>query len=138
MGHRLMDHSSKCRNLHGHRYKAEVTLIGSIVSRDWSSDNGMIADFADIKNVAKSYIDTYLDHSYMFQSQDPIGDLCEQLGLQCIQVPFPPTAEHLADFLFTQLDILYQQHLKESVKLHSITLRETPNSYVQRIRDTDS
>ena len=27
-GHRIPDHKSQCRNLHGHRYTLEITLTG--------------------------------------------------------------------------------------------------------------
>ncbi len=97
----------------------------------------MIVDFSDIKNIAKHYIDETLDHGYMFQVGDPIGEQCEQLGLKCIKVPFPPTAEHIADFLFEQLDCLYRQQLPHSVILHSIRLRETPTGYVETTKTKD-
>ena len=40
-GHRIPDHRSQCRNLHGHRYVLEVTLAGDIVNSPGASDNGM-------------------------------------------------------------------------------------------------
>ncbi|MBI4225594.1 6-carboxytetrahydropterin synthase [Candidatus Roizmanbacteria bacterium] len=42
MGHRIPNHKSQCRNLHGHRYKLEVNLEGDVeekkeeVRKEWS------------------------------------------------------------------------------------------------------
>jgi hypothetical protein len=30
-GHRIPDHASQCRHLHGHRYALEITLSGDII-----------------------------------------------------------------------------------------------------------
>ena len=30
-GHRIPDHKSQCRNLHGHRYTIEITLVGEVI-----------------------------------------------------------------------------------------------------------
>ena len=46
-GHRIPDHKSQCRNLHGHRYTLEITLVGAVIDVEGSSDNGMIMDFSD-------------------------------------------------------------------------------------------
>ena len=32
MGHRIQNHRSICRGLHGHRYKAEICIEGSIIT----------------------------------------------------------------------------------------------------------
>ncbi|EWM45059.1 6-pyruvoyl tetrahydropterin synthase family protein [Bordetella holmesii 70147] len=52
-GHRIPDHRSQCRNLHGHRYVLELTLTGDVVQAPGQSDNGMVMDFSDIKHIAK-------------------------------------------------------------------------------------
>ena len=33
-GHRIPDHKSQCRNLHGHRYALEITLSGDIINQE--------------------------------------------------------------------------------------------------------
>ena len=32
MGHRVLNHRSVCKGLHGHRYKAEICVSGNVVS----------------------------------------------------------------------------------------------------------
>ncbi|RDS98986.1 6-carboxytetrahydropterin synthase QueD, partial [Burkholderia contaminans] len=39
-GHRIPDHRSQCRNLHGHRYVLEVTLRGDLVDPEGAPDRG--------------------------------------------------------------------------------------------------
>ena len=63
-GHRIPDHNSQCRNLHGHRYTLLITLTGDVVQQDGESDNGMIMDFGDIKAAFKPLLDQ-LDHYYL-------------------------------------------------------------------------
>lgn len=130
MGHRLLDHRSKCANVHGHRYKAEISLEWDITYQPWESSNGMIVDFSDIKNIAKDFIDNTLDHSYMFQDWDMVWKLIAEEWLKCIQVEFPPTAENIAIYLYEKLQTLYEQKFGERVRLYAIKLWETPNGYV--------
>ena len=45
--HQLVGHFGKCANLHGHTYKVEVVLTGSI--NDSGSSEGMVVDFYHVK-----------------------------------------------------------------------------------------
>ena len=38
MGHRVPNHKSKCKNLHGHRYRFEVAVNGELAAEQGSSD----------------------------------------------------------------------------------------------------
>ena len=60
MGHRVMNHRSICKGLHGHRYKAEICIQGDIVNVDGASEEGMVVDFSDIKEIALSFIHSKL------------------------------------------------------------------------------
>ena len=53
-GHRIPDHASQCRHLHGHRYALEITLSGDTIKRDGSPVNGMVMDFGDVKAIVPS------------------------------------------------------------------------------------
>lgn len=57
--HQLPWHPGKCRNLHGHGYRLEVTVEGPV------GENGMVRDFADVEAVVvREVIDRY-DHTYL-------------------------------------------------------------------------
>jgi 6-pyruvoyltetrahydropterin/6-carboxytetrahydropterin synthase len=64
-GHRIPDHRSQCRNLHGHRYVLEITLTGDVVQAPGESDNGMLMDFSEIKHIAKTHIVDVWDHAFL-------------------------------------------------------------------------
>jgi 6-pyruvoyltetrahydropterin/6-carboxytetrahydropterin synthase len=51
-GHRIPDHKSQCRNLHGHRYTVEITLTGEVIAAEGNSDNGVFMDFWVVKALA--------------------------------------------------------------------------------------
>lgn len=62
--HQLLWHQGPCRNLHGHTYRAEITVRGEM------DDNGVIMDFADVKAViARSVVDDY-DHAFLNEILD--------------------------------------------------------------------
>src|SRR5471030_1261283 len=69
-GHRIPDHKSQCRNLHGHRYTLEITLTGQVISVEGNSDNGMIMDFSDIKALAKEHLVDVWDHAFLVYEKD--------------------------------------------------------------------
>ena len=53
-GHRIPDHRSQCRHLHGHRYVIEITLSGNIIDKAGDAANGMVMDFSQVKDLAKA------------------------------------------------------------------------------------
>jgi 6-pyruvoyltetrahydropterin/6-carboxytetrahydropterin synthase len=69
-GHRIPDHNSQCRNLHGHRYTLLITLTGDVVQKDGESDNGMIMDFGDIKALANEHLVNLWDHAFIVYEKD--------------------------------------------------------------------
>jgi len=48
-GHRIPNHNSLCKHLHGHRYAIEITLSGDIIANEGQSEQGMVMDFTDIQ-----------------------------------------------------------------------------------------
>src|SRR3569833_3333090 len=69
-GHRIPDHKSQCRNLHGHRYTLEITLTGAVIEEEGSSANGMIMDFSDVKALAKQHLVAVWDHAFLAYEKD--------------------------------------------------------------------
>lgn len=127
MGHRVTDHASKCRNLHGHRYAAEFTVSGPIKHQPGMSDYGMVMDFGDIKARLASLIDG-LDHSMMLWTDDPLHALFKAHPLLCehklVSLGTVPTAENIAEWLL----IVGQTFMPEGVTLARVKLYETPTS----------
>lgn len=55
-GHFIPEHPGPCRATHGHTYRLEVVIEGS-VGRD-----GMVMDFAKVKDIVRSEVVSVLDH----------------------------------------------------------------------------
>lgn len=132
MGHRVTNHHSKCRNLHGHRYKLEVCMEGRLVRMEGVSEEGMVIDFGDIKRVAMEEIHDVLDHSFMVWNKDKLlfDFFHDNPDLKCTVVSFVPTAENIAAWVFIQLDGKFKDVYKTGLKLYSVKLWETPTSVV--------
>lgn len=130
MGHRVTNHKSKCRNLHGHRYKVEICLEGDVINRIGSSGEGMVMDFEDVKRIANQYLFNALDHSFMVWEKDKllVNFFKKNKTLKHILVPFVPTSEHIAKWIFSLLDKRFKDKYKTGLKLYSVQLWETPAS----------
>lgn len=130
MGHRVMNHNSKCRNLHGHRYKAEISVEGDLILLEGYSDEGMVMDFGLIKDLALKYIHDVLDHAFMVWGEDEIliNFFQQNPDQKHLVVPFVPTSENIARWIFTQLEKKIDDKYKTDLKLKSIKLWETPTS----------
>lgn len=137
MGHRVMNHNSKCKNIHGHRYKMEVALEGELIGSEGDSSEGMVIDFGDIKKIAMQYVHDVLDHGFMVWEKDEklLKFFEENPDQKHIIVPFTSTAENIAKWVFDQLNSKYADSYKTGLRLKSIRLWETPTGYVICNRD---
>ena len=55
-GHALYGYDGKCKNVHGHSYKLNVTVIGTPISDQNHVKFGMVIDFTDLKKIIKEEI----------------------------------------------------------------------------------
>ena len=128
VGHRVFNHKSKCRNIHGHRYKVQVGVDDKVIDTKGSSDEGMVIDFSDLKQCMMDNIDAVFDHSFIMSVEDPFApifiDLKKQ-GQKINFVHFVPTAENLAKYFYEILKIALEE---KKIKIHHVTLYETPTS----------
>ena len=69
-GHRVPNHKSKCKHMHGHRYRWEAVIEGDIVQTSGVSDEGMLMDFSDISEILVNYIHDVVDHSFIVYEKD--------------------------------------------------------------------
>lgn len=125
-GHRVVNHESKCRTLHGHEYKAEIFCE----SKSGLDDLGRVIDFSVIKEKVGTWIDDNLDHNMIiFEHDCNLKHLQQCEGLKEVYVvPFNPTAENLAAHI---LEIGNQLLSDTPVEIVKIKLWETSNCYVE-------
>jgi len=60
--HALDGYDGKCKDIHGHSYHLEVTILGYPEENKDVSSCGMVIDFSDLKKVVKSNILSFYDH----------------------------------------------------------------------------
>jgi 6-pyruvoyltetrahydropterin/6-carboxytetrahydropterin synthase len=94
-GHRLLNHSGKCKYLHGHNATAVIRLESETLD-----DLGMVCDFADIGDYVKTWINAELDHNMLMNKEDPLLPLLQQAGERVHVMQDNPTAENIARLIF--------------------------------------
>ncbi len=131
MGHRLVNHSGLCKNLHGHRYKIVVSVEGPVQKNDAGPDAGMIIDFSEFKKIISPII-SKLDHAFMYSKNDQIMSEFAKLNpdIKLVKVDFIPTAENIVDYLARQI-LEALDNLNSELTLYEVELFETPTSRAQ-------
>ena len=132
-GHRIPDHKSQCRNLHGHRYTLEITLVGAVIEEEGSSDNGMIMDFSDVKALAKAHLVDVWDHAFLAYEKDTVvREFLESIpGHKTVIIDRIPTVENLAQTAFNILKAAYLDRYGTGLRLYKLVLHETPNCWAE-------
>ncbi len=138
-GHRIPDHKSQCRNLHGHRYTLEITLVGKVIEQEGSTDNGMIMDFSDVKALAKQHLVDVWDHAFLVYEKDaPVREFLASLpNHKTVIIDRIPTVENLARTAFDILKTAYKDHYGTGLHLHKLVLHETPNCWAEVTGEAD-
>lgn len=130
-GHRIPDHSSQCRHLHGHRYAIEITLSGQIIKAAGQSDNGMVMDFSEVKALAKTHLVDAWDHAFLAYRGDEavVNFLASINGHKTVLLDRVPTAENLASIAFAALAPVYRDKFDNQLRLERVRIYETPNCW---------
>ena len=136
-GHRIPDHQSQCRHLHGHRYAIEITLQGDIIRQPGSPLNGMVMDFSDVKARAKQNLVDAWDHAFLVWRGDvDLKSFLEsQPGHKTVVLDVVPTAENLAAVAFDLLDRVYRDTYGNHLCLERVRLYETPNCWADAVKE---
>lgn len=135
-GHRIPNHASQCRHLHGHRYALEVTLGGTVVTTAGAADEGMVIDFSAVKAIAREQVVDPWDHAFLAWRHDrAVTSFLDGIpGHKTVLFDAPPTAEHLAQTAFAILDRAYRARYGDSLRLERVRLYETPNCWADALR----
>ena len=135
-GHRIPNHNSQCKHLHGHRYAIEITLSGDIITQQGSSDEGMVMDFSDVKRIAKEQVVDAWDHAFLVYRGDSsvLAFLQSIPGHKTVVLDNVPTAENLAQAAFKLLDRAYRDTYNTHLTLQRVRLYETPNNWADCLR----
>ena len=129
--HMLSNYDGKCHNLHGHTYKLQVTLEGSLNKE--GNEQGMVMDFNTIKGhleVVKNSFDhaiIFSDEDHRSSAEDELFDWAERHNMNFVVVEGKSTSENIASYIKMMLtSLLDMLHYTVSVKLW-----ETPTSFAE-------
>jgi 6-pyruvoyltetrahydropterin/6-carboxytetrahydropterin synthase len=134
-GHRIPNHDSRCRHLHGHRYAVEVTLSGEMSSSAGDPRQGMVMDFSEVKAIARRELIDRWDHAFLAWREDQrvLEFLATLPGHRTVVFDAPPTAEHLAQTAFDVLKRAYDDRFSPHLRLERVRVYETPNCWADAL-----
>lgn len=119
--HFLHGYQGKCANIHGHRWKIIATIKSENLLED-SQNKGMVIDFGDLKSDLKVISDCF-DHALIIEEGSLSKKLYQALideNFKIINLPFRPTAENLAKYIY---ELLSKDYLVDCLEVY-----ETPNN----------
>lgn len=121
--HRIKNHESKCKYLHGHR----GTIL--VHAQADNLDNlGRVFDFSLIKLLLGQWINLYWDHQTILDETDT--ELIQSVKPYCrggspFLLPYQPTAEYMAHYLLEKVCPI--EFAGQPIKITKIIFKETPN-----------
>lgn len=89
-GHRLLEYDGKCRHLHGHSAKLQLTLRDD-TDPEWIDAHRL---------TMQSWVDESLTGKMILRNDDPALEALEKLGEPVFLVDTNPTTENLAKLMF--------------------------------------
>lgn len=123
-GHRVVGHEGKCRNLHGHNYRAHFHCRSDSSFLD---ELGRVVDFSVLKTTICEWIEANWDHKMLLWNKDEHVQYLKNFpGL--FVVPFNPTAEHMAEALLFKANQLLDG---TGITCHRVVLEETRKCSVE-------
>lgn len=133
MAHALHGHDGPCKNIHGHTYTLEVTLMGEPLREPGDPKDGMLMDFADVKRLVQEEVICHFDHALVLNKNSPHAGIedCQAIFPNIRLVPYQPTCENLLLDIKHRLEHFFNAHLQ----LVALKLRETPASWAEWRRE---
>ncbi len=120
--HFLTDYYGKCENLHGHRWRVEVTLEQEELQTEGTMRD-MVLDFGVFKKAVRALAEE-LDHTFLVEEGSLKPATIEALegeGFTLTILPFRTTAENLARYFFDRLEA-------DGFPVAQVEVDETPNN----------
>lgn len=129
--HFLADYEGKCRNIHGHRWRVVVEVM-SLTLQEEKQLNGMVVDFAQLKQELKEETDLF-DHALILEKGSlkalTLTALKEE-GFHMAEVDFRPTAERFSKYF-------YDRMTRRGYRVKSVAVYETPSNCASYEEETD-
>ena len=129
MAHALLNYDGKCKNIHGHSYRLEVTIIGDPRNEKGHPEDGLVIDFGDLKKIVNNSVVDIFDHALVVQRDhdDELTTVLSKNFERMIYTQYLPTCENLI--------VDFAEKIKDSLpsrtSLHHLILHETATAYAE-------
>ena len=117
--HFLKGHGGKCANIHGHRWRVRA-YVGAEELIPEGESRGMVIDFGEIKPRLRKIADS-LDHGTLLPEA---AAALEREGFAAAVVPFRPTAENFAKYIYDEL-------CADGIKPGKVRVYESEDAYAE-------
>lgn len=121
-GHRQYMDTGKCGFLHGHNYKAVVTI-----ECDQVNDLGYVIDFKVVHDI----IVNTLDHRVILHEKDPLSHILATNGQRVTCLGVNPTAENIATFIVNKIVAVLYSFSHSDGSFVSVKLWENDHSWAE-------
>lgn len=129
-GHRVCNHESKCKHLHGHNYRIWFYCEGD------KDKIGRVIDFGVIKERLCMWVEGNWDHRMLIYMHDPMLEGLLLVDSSVVPVPFNPTAENMAEFLVEEIGPLQLEGT--GVTLTKVVIEETAKCHASYENSTSN
>jgi len=92
--HRLLKYKGKCNQLHGHTWKWDLIIVGTL----GDDASGIFVDFAEIKDMMNMF-----DHCVVLNTSDPLANVLPERTDGVVMFPNEPTCEFLTWWFILRL-----------------------------------
>lgn len=125
-GHRVHNHESKCRNLHGHNYVAMFEVEAPELDH-----LGRVVDFSVLKQLLGGWVESHWDHGFLVWVKDDnaIVAVSSVPGQKIYLMPDNPTAENMASYLLRTICPVVL--MGTGVTVRRVILHETENCWAE-------
>jgi 6-pyruvoyltetrahydropterin/6-carboxytetrahydropterin synthase len=127
MAHALHAYDGLCKNIHGHSYKLWVTVKGKVRNENGHVKDGMVIDFAELKEIVKPEIIDKYDHSLVLNANSPHASIDLSAFEKVFYLPYQPTSENLVMDFAT----IIQSKIPKRIILCKVVLSETASSFAE-------
>ena len=127
MAHALHGYDGLCKNIHGHSYKLWVTVKGQVRNENGHVKDGMVIDFAELKEIVKPEIIDKYDHSLVLNANSPHASIDLSAFEKVFYLPYQPTSENLVMDFAT----IIQSKMPKRITLCKVVLSETASSFAE-------
>ena len=127
MAHALHGYDGLCKNIHGHSYKLWVTVKGEVRNENGHVKDGMVIDFAELKEIVKPEIIDKYDHSLVLNANSPHALIDLSAFEKVFYLPYQPTSENLV----MAFAAIIQSKMPKRITLCKLVLSETATSFAE-------